>query len=281
MTTNWIHSVNQTVGVEEISDVQGYISSYDSDNLSPIDHFYTSSRQLLAMCKEELLAEHPFLGSLLLVGLISCTENYFREIFAKIIRICPIAKTCAAEQSIQLGSVVWHGGVNFERGAFEHLSFASAETVKSSCKKFLNIEIKKDSSVALILEEYSKVCEMRHGIVHSNSVLAGKNAVKLGLTRTTDSDLKIKLGFREVQECASIMTTLVVSFNLELFRELSKRWAIDWRKGPTVRSDNEMEIFTTIWDIFFSTIDHGEGTTTHQISMDDCIREIKDEFRIV
>ncbi|MFI8712405.1 hypothetical protein [Brevibacillus brevis] len=281
MTVKWSQLINQPVGTETIDNINDYTISFTSQEGSPIDLFYVTMRELLSLAKIDFLEQNNTMGPLLLVGMISCAENYFRDVFSKIIRICPVSKACSAEQTIHLGSVVWHGGVEVERGAFEHLSFASSENVKSACKKFLNIEIKKDNSVSYILEEYTKVCELRHGIVHSNAILAGKNAVKLGLTKNGSTLLKIKLGFKEVQECASIITTLVASFNSELFKEIGKRWAIDWRRSGIINDLNEEEYFNLIWGMFFSEIDSQEGNIPNELTVQECLEEVKKEFRLI
>ncbi len=58
---------------------------------SPIDAFYATTQDILNVANPDFLQQHPSMGTLLLVGLISASENYFRDLFARIIRICPIA----------------------------------------------------------------------------------------------------------------------------------------------------------------------------------------------
>jgi hypothetical protein len=88
---------------------------------------------------------------------VSTTENYFRDLFTRVIRLCPVAKAASADQTVKLGSVVWHGGQDAERGAFEHISFAGAENLITTSKKFLGYSLKRTQ----LVEEFDKVCELR------------------------------------------------------------------------------------------------------------------------
>lgn len=281
MTKNWIFSVNQAVGPESITDLSGYVQNIDSLVESPVDLFYRTMREMLLSAKQDLLDSHKILGPLLLVGMVSTTENYFRDMLGKIIQICPISKAIASEQTVSLGSVVWHGGVDLERGIFEHLSFAGADNIKSICKKFTGLEFKKGGLSFSILDEFSKVCELRHGIVHSNSILAGKNAIRLGLNRTGNRFIKVNIGYREIQECASVLTTLVASVNTEFFEELCRRWAIEWRKQTPIDSTNEMLLFEKIWNSFYSHIDATEGNISNSLTMEQCAEEVKKEYKLI
>jgi hypothetical protein len=164
MSTSWDNSVNQVSGANRITNINSYVDELRLEE-TPIDLFYKNTRDIIQVATPTFLNSHPSIGSLFLVGIVSATENYFRDIFARLISFCPISKSCASNQSINLGSVVWHGGVNVERGAFEHISLAGSDSIIKTCKNFTKYDIKKGMALYSVLEEYDKVCELRHGIV--------------------------------------------------------------------------------------------------------------------
>ncbi|MFC6652316.1 hypothetical protein [Paenibacillus rhizoplanae] len=132
--TEWYNSINQVTGTQKVEDIANYMAEGMNSLTSPIDSYYFTLRELLRIGSRDLLDQNKALGPLLLVGIISATENYFRDMLANIIRICPSAQECASKQSINLGSVVWHGAINVERGAFENTSFAGIDGITAACK---------------------------------------------------------------------------------------------------------------------------------------------------
>lgn len=280
MTINWSNSVNQSVGTQKIRDINEYIESIDSSRLykSSIDRFYQSVRDVLSIGREPVvLEENHVLGPLLFVGIISSTENYFREIMAEAIQICPICQSTSASQSIALGSVIWHTVCNIEKGSFENISFADADTIKKTCKRYLNYDIDKKGLTYSALDEFDKICELRHSIVHSSNIIAGKNAIKLGI-KSDKNAVRVKVEYKQLQECAAICTSLVSSFNSELFTLIVKRWSIDWTKLPSWNSENDNKSFSKVWKMFHSDFDAQNGLIQENISMIKCRNVVKKEF---
>jgi hypothetical protein len=259
----WQGSTNQNLGVSRIADINSYLSEHEHTEDSPIDIFYKTTMDIIRAGTPELLTLNPSLAPLFLVGIISSTENYFRDIFSRIIHICPIAKASSSDQSISFGSVLWHDGVNFERAAFEHISFADSKTIVSNCKKFISYDLK----ASTMLKEFDKVCELRHGIVHANSLLPGKNAITLQITSRASQTLRIKIDFPQIQECAAICNTLVTAINGELFNEISNRWSSRW-----IFSDDSTknESFEKLWKTFYSEIDKARGSIPNDVGMVGC-----------
>lgn len=280
MSNNWSNAVNQNIGNEKIRDINEYIENISTNTLekSAIDRFYKSTTSILSIAREpNYLEENVVMGPLLFIGIISCTENYLREILSEIIHICPICRAESAKQSISLGSVLWHSNNNIERGTFENISFADGDSIQKTCKKFLGYNLDKTGLAYSALEEFDKLCELRHAIVHSNNVIAGKNAIKLSI-KPSGNVIKVKILYRELQECAVICTSLVSSINTELFNLMIRRWALDWPRLPLwdIREDNKK--FNLIWNMFYSKIDSDRGLITNNISMIKCRNEVKREF---
>ncbi|MEK8020863.1 MAG: hypothetical protein VSS75_028670 [Candidatus Parabeggiatoa sp.] len=279
MSENWREAVNQSINTAKIDDINQYVIPSSSLIESPIDAFYATTQEILNVGQPDFLHQHPAMGTLLLVGLISSIENYFRDLFARIIRICPIAQAASSDQAIKLGSVIWHREGQVERSAFEHISFADADTIKNTCKKVLKYDLKKSDLTNELLQEFGKICELRHGIVHANSFLPGKNAIKLEMSNNAPNQaLKITVGYEQLQECSLISTMLIASFNTELFEEMAKRWAVDWPKLPSWDPARANALFKKIWDAFYSKRDQQNCSISTSLTMQQCRNRIKKEF---
>jgi hypothetical protein len=266
MSNEWQKSVCQQPSTCSIASIGTFFRpvSKTEEGRSPIDSFYTEMFGIISTGKPETLSIYPNLGPLLLVAGISATENYFRDVFSKIIKICPIAQEASGDKAIPISSVIWHGSNDIERGAFEGQSLASSEYIMKAAKNFLKYQIEKDIG-AQIFDEFEKLCQIRHNIVHSASILAGKNAVSLSIP-SSDNRLKILIDFGALQESLSICSALVIGANKSLFVEISKRWAVDWIKLPSWSPDCEYDRFKSIWSLFYSQIDNDKGRIEQSIS---------------
>jgi hypothetical protein len=254
--SDWKKSVSACASTVTIRDISNYVE-VSSNISSPIDSFYTGRNQLLNSINPSYAIEHPSITPLVLVGLISITENYFREILAGIISICPKAKEKSATKSLNLATA-WFGFGEMEKGAFENTSFSDTKMVKKSLLDLVGLNISNSNQISTPLNEFGKLCELRHAIVHSAGLLAGKNAVKLQLPNSRNS-VRIKVSYSEVQEAAEICTALVCAVNIELFIDISTKWLRDWPRTPAYRDQNLNFLFKKVWSLFYSDFDARNG----------------------
>lgn len=275
MSFSWKTSTNQTPGASRITNIQKYIIDLQPTDRSAIDNFYDTRTKIIQTATPTLLSSQQWISSLFIASAISATEDYFREVCSFCIAMCPKSKAIASEKNIHLGSAIWNSTSFFSRGCFEHLSFASQETIKKCSKEYLGYEISKQSNTFAALEEYDKLCELRHGIVHSNCRLPGKNAIKLGLQNNRNTLVKIEPGLTEIQESVAICSALVESYNQELFQEICKRWAKDWRSNPGWDSTQEHALFKEIYRGFGSEINKPHNYTWRKV-----MNSVRKEFGI-
>ncbi|MBB2895088.1 hypothetical protein [Pseudomonas sp. AS2.8] len=277
MNVNWKNCCNSTSGSSRISDIKSYIKESTPTQASAIDNFYGARTNIIQAATPNILNTHPWLSSFLVASTVSATEDYFREISSFCLSNCSLSKANSSEKSIHLGSAIWNSVSFFSRGCFEHLSFASQETIKKCSKDYLGHEIDKKSNTAAALIEYEKICELRHGIVHSNSLLPGKNAIKLGLgnLKNPTSVIKIEPGVAEVHESIAICSSVVENYNQELFQEMCKRWATSWRSDPGWDPSNASSRFKSLYDGFFS-----ETHKAHQHTWRKVLNFVKSEYGV-
>jgi hypothetical protein len=273
---DWKKLISQSVGQEKLGNLVDFVQDKPSSNKSPIDIFYGEVRTILALSSPSMI-KTDWQGSLYAIAIISNTENYFRSILGKMIDICPQSKKKAANNSINFGSVLWHPNESIERGAFEHVSFSESKKIIEITRKYIGLELN-NSDLTPILNEFNKVCELRHGIVHSSRILAGKNALILDLPSSIKEQF-ITIGFGQLQNIASICTTLVVSYNQKLFEEMAHRWATSWRK-PTWTTEIETENFKNMWNIFHSKIDKQNNNIPEKGTWVKCRNLIKSEYQL-
>lgn len=277
---NWKDCVNKSVGNERVHDIQAYLVRSTIIYKAPIDEFYMETQNIIRYGSDiQMLEANNFLGPLLYVGIISNTENYVREILAECIKLCPICKSAVANRNVSAGSMMWQNNGEIEKGIFENISFSDGSAIKKELRSCLNIDIKETDLLGEILDEFDKLCQMRHAIVHSSRFLAGKNAIQLNIPSNNEK-ISIKIGYAQLQECASICTAFVMTFNLKLFEEMGRRWAVKWRQlAGFWKAEKENVYFTRIWDIFSSVIDRDE-TSLAEMTKTKCKNAIKKEYQL-
>lgn len=276
----WRDTVNRVVGVERIQDLSSYVKEKTQVNMSPIDVFYDEIKSITIGVTPDKLNANDWLGPLYVIAIVSSTENYFRHIFSRILKICTDSQKNAASNTVNLGSVIWHPKNEIERGAFEHTSMASSENVVSIAKKYIGVDLKANSlGLTPILDEFDKVCELRHGIVHSGRIMAGKNGIKLQFS-PSENIISIDIRYAQLQEVSAVCSALVVSSNKILFEELSRRWATSWRKSPAWSRDKENFHFKNIWYSFHSETDKTNEDIALECTWVKCRNLIKKEYNV-
>lgn len=261
---DWKTAVSASASTVTIRNISSYVDVNFNDK-SPIDNFYNRRLSLLSSVSPDFARENPSIPPLVIVGLISITENYFREILAGIIKLCPKAKEKSANKSVNLATA-WFGYGEMEKGAFENTSFSDAKTIKKTLNELIGINLNNQSNqINTPLDEFGKLCELRHAIVHSAGLIAGKNAIKLELPNSMNS-MKINIDYSGIQEAAEVCTSLVCAVNLELFINISRKWLNEWPRTPAYSGENFNKLFKKVWELFFSHVDKTNGLTTGHLT---------------
>lgn len=250
----------------------------EKDERRAIDFFQEAVDAIVSYGTVERLDENDFLGRLLMLGLVSATEGYVRRILSNCIEICPVARSKAASKMINLGGMLWHGKDGFSKSAFEHMSFASTDEIIKSFREFIDFKME-DGTFKSIFEQYEIVCHLRHGVVHGDGFLPGRNAVQLDIPKYRKPTMII-IRYAQLQEIALVVTTLVMTINRALFDEMCKRWAINWRaRADWVGSDGEKRL-KQIWQIFHSEKDRRRQINKSTINYRACRLAILTQYAI-
>lgn len=245
---------------------------------APVDMYRRSIAQILAYATPQRLQESDFIGRLLTIGIVSSAEAYFRAVLSFCIEICPLARSNAARKPVNLGGLLWHGQVGFSRSAFEHASFASKAELVSITKEYIGFKMEDNVFLAL-LDQYEIVCQLRHGIVHGDGLLPGKNAVQLDIQRY-DGPIRITIRYGELQDIASVVSTLVMTFNREIFALMCKRWAIDWRQRADWEPGLAHKLFGSMWKTFHSKEDWRLRRGRSRANRAECLARVEGQYNL-
>jgi hypothetical protein len=276
----WQNSVCMSLGVNKINDINNFIKVHPAPTESAIDKFYSASNAILTKCSPNFIADNGNeISGLMLIGLISATENYFRDVLGYILSVCPSSQAHSAEQKIQLGSLLWGPNSLHSRSAFEFLAFSNSKNISDTFKNFTNHTVKQNGAWKACLAEFDKLCELRHAIVHSGYLIAGKNALKLGLNKNKNC-LSVEISYPNLQEAGLVCTALVQSANNELFEMMVDRWAVEWRRivpSPSAITDDHL---IAIRKCFRSIRDKSNKSINNNISDKKFISAVKLAFNL-
>lgn len=276
---NWQDSVCMSIGVSQCPNVGDFVEEGDAPKASPIDVFYKSITDIVTKADPVFFMNYgEDIAGLLFVGLISATENYFRDVLGATLSLCPISQAYSSDEKVQLGSLLWGPRNLYNRSAFEFMAFSNAKNVKETFQKFTKHTIAQHGLWNAMLDEYDKLCEFRHAVVHSGHLIAGKNAVKLKL-KPTKKVLKFKITYALLQSSARVCTSFVQAANNELFEMLVKRWADDWRKLPSWSIENESDI-KKIYAAFLSNRDNKNKSISNKMSFSDFEAKVRASYGI-
>jgi len=102
----WQNSVSMQMGRITGPNANAIVHSVAQVKSSAIDDFYKSTHLTLTRIDPTFISNYGHdVAGLLFVGLISSTENYFRDILGFILSVCPRAQAHAADEKVQLGSL--------------------------------------------------------------------------------------------------------------------------------------------------------------------------------
>lgn len=276
----WKNSVNMPQVALVSQNASLFVEEVKKTSRSPIDNFYFTSADINTKCTPSFLSTNGnTISGLMLVGLISATENYFRDILGDILSICPTSQNKSVEQKIQLGSVLWGGKDVHNKNAFEFMAFSNSKNVVDTFNGFLGYTVAQHGTWRVWLTEYDKLCELRHAVVHSDNVIAGKNAIKLAL-QNNKKPLRIKVDYANLQNASLVCTSMVQAANNELFEMMIKRWAESWRQIGAPSHLFSDKTLLSIRKMFLSARDRKNNAISNRQADDLFISNVKSDFNL-
>ena len=207
--------------------------------LSPIDEFIENTNALNTLAARAASVTRE-LSSLLLLGYMSAMESYFRALIRELINVDEVAKRCAEPQLVTYGAAVSHKVELLAEALLEGVSFASRTAVTDALKAFLGLK-NLANEMGSLLDEYQKICELRHCCVHRFGKLGAKNAIALGLANHREClERPLSLDNSSFQEMAVRLRTFAKSVNNVVCMRVLERTAEN-------RDDHGAPLYSVSW----------------------------------
>ncbi|MCK5878100.1 MAG: hypothetical protein KAG43_10730 [Candidatus Marithrix sp.] len=260
MMSKFTYQVNNSSQVTEFDTHNLFDKDYIEPNSSAIDTFLEKTdglRNLLnknLIMKESAEPEIPeYLANLMILAYISAVESYFRKIIRKVILIDKIAQKTSENQTLTYGAAIIHSPDMLPEALLENCSFASKKNIIDAIRTFIGIKGNMPSDVNDILEHFSKVCQLRHCIVHRFGHLGSKNMIELGLSEHKDYlEKPLKLDFNKLNEIFLVCNSTVKVINNFLFQAIITRTVIDRTINWYWNFDEDKEEFKKYYETFIS-----------------------------
>lgn len=232
-----MHKPEETFSVA----LEGATARHSADaSTNPISEYFRTADALVSRLIVPPFKDDPEVLGLLLVGVTSAVEFYFRSILAETRRICPRCRLHIQRMSIPFGAFSYYQNAKLSEtmSAIEHESLAEGSRVRNEIKRFTGLDVKGGSSLDAALKQFDQLCTVRHAISHSRGLLGLNNAAELALPTVEARMLIISLP--TALEFVKIAHNTVRAVNSFLFEELLFRWISSGSLTGRWRSDKKV-----------------------------------------
>lgn len=206
------------------------------------------------------------LASLVVLGLVSAVESYFRCLIRKLLNIDNHSRKNSYSSTLTYGAALHHHKVLLPEALLENASFTSSNNIVKSLNAFLDVNIggySKFPSLASALTDYDIVCHLRHCVVHRSGLLGSNNALALGFDEYSELlEKPLSINFLTVQGIAVVCDNLVKEINDRLFMDILSRTVKEYDWKGDLRIDKPF--FKKYFDLFCS------GTMNNNANMKNC-----------
>lgn len=200
---------------------------FDNNHLepktSPIDQFLERLHSINRLSPNPANFD-PLQGQLVLLGVIAAVESYLRTLLRKVIAVDELSQEASYKRDISFGAAVHLHRDMMPEAIMERVSFISKDSITGTIKDCLGIKGHSPSSLESSIDDYVKICHLRHCAVHRFGRLGASNALALGIQDHRELlEKPLLLDYLSLQTAISISTNLVKTINNFLFNEIISR----------------------------------------------------------
>ncbi|MBP5954154.1 hypothetical protein ICA16_00605 [Pseudomonas anatoliensis] len=217
-----------------------YFKDVEEQRRSPLQRFIYH-RELLTtiLGAEEDNGAWNMKSNLSIIGIVSSTESYFRSMIRNILLTVADIRKESYRNKLTYGAVLFHAPELLPEALLEESVFSSKKHIIDHVSTFLGIKVNLQQHAALgsALDEFDKVCHLRHCVAHRAGHLGSKNAIELGLDQfSAYLEKPISPTLDAVNNVFNICQNLVFEFNDFLFEAMLTQsvekggWSGDLRK---------------------------------------------------
>lgn len=216
-----LHQSEEAVSVNTSKLLERYPGPNTANAIT--DYFAVSNNLLIKIARTAYADDSEILG-LLLLGVVSAAEFYFRSVLGAAITVCPLCALHAEGAHVPIGSYGFYRGSGYSHAmaAFEHESLADAKKIKTECKKLTGFDLTEDSSANKAISDFEILCELRHCLVHARGFAGLKACKALGAEQR--SLQKLLVGKAEALELVKLSHNAVRALNRFLADSIVNRW---------------------------------------------------------
>jgi len=147
---------------------------------SPIDEF------LLRLQLINKLAPQPnsfdtYQGQLVLLGVVAAVESYLRTLFRHLIDYDTDCHAKVQRENVSYGAAVHLRKELLPEAILERVSFISKPNITDALKDLLAVKGVLPPELEVAIDDYVRVCHLRHCAVHRFGKLGISNAISLGI----------------------------------------------------------------------------------------------------
>ncbi|QQO72611.1 hypothetical protein [Morganella morganii] len=267
MKRNFNFNISGVRATSSIKSLTFFDDSYSEPEKSPIDIFhdkktsnikllgaglFSTEKQQFFSLATSLNSEWYQLANLVILGLVSSVETYFRSIIRKLLIIDEHSKRHSYSSTVTYGAALHHQKTLLPEALLENASFTSSSNIVKSLNAFLDINLggySKIPSLNSAFFDYDTVCNLRHCVVHRSGHLGSNNALSLGLDEYCKFlEKPISVDFHGIQEIAVVCDTLVKEINDKLFLDTMSRTVKKFDWSGDLRKDKNL--FKPYFDLF-------------------------------
>jgi hypothetical protein len=234
-----------------------YCTEVQRVSSSPIDEFLAQLKLLLPLATKSSLDTNAALGRLLLLGVVSISEQFYRSLIGRAVHVCPIAWHHASGQTMSLGAIDYYGQKRLALGLLESVTFSSPGTIILTTEKLVGVK-PMSQSMEKAVKDFERICQLRHAAVHSDGHLNSKNLRDFGLPGLTTAH-SLRIDFDGFQNVAAICENAVRAYNRALFSSMCDQWA----KKKVLQASwvKDRKKYSELHELFYSTSDSENPTS--------------------
>lgn len=235
--------ISEYIPVSNFTTVGLFDNSHEYSLKSAFDDFIDKRTSLFSLLKpyENNIEELPCeLTNMVFLGCISAVESYVRKVIRIVINVDDFSRKNCEGQTLKYGAVLSHQDKTMlPEALLEEYSFASGRSIKETINKFLGIKCENLEPLNTVFKEFSKICQLRHCVVHRFGFLGSNNAIELGLSEHKQYlEKPLRIDFDHLNEMVQVCENVVKVINNHLFGEVLERtfrerteiWHFDYRR---------------------------------------------------
>lgn len=229
--------------------IESCLTTATISSKSAIDEYEETSKKFIILAATADSNNDKLQIRLLVLGLVSSCEYYFRRILSEAVAICPISNASCAKHDIKYSAATYFSKNNIGLALTDDSVFSGANNIIAETKRLTCLSVNDSDSLSAALSEYQKVCVIRHATVHSYGFIGGKNFLDLSLK--TMGRYEVALTYDSFQEIAGVCLNLVRAYNGQMWTSIISR-LITKEFLLLDSSIADIELFSNLVNIFWS-----------------------------